>query len=117
MYIGTDIEEIARVQRLFERKPTTLRKMFFESEWEYAFSRGTVAQTLCGIWCAKESVVKAFSPLIPLELSQIEINKHANGYPIAKIHHPCLNPEDYCLSLSISHTKEFATAAAIVHKK
>jgi holo-[acyl-carrier protein] synthase len=116
IHVGTDIEEISRIQRLLERKSVILRKMFFESEWEYASSRGTVAQTLCGIWCAKESVVKAFSPFIPLELTQIEIYKHASGYPLAKIHHPYFDSEAYNLSLSISHTKGLATATAIVQR-
>lgn len=112
-YIGTDIEEVRRFKRLLETKPGLLQKIFSQSEWKYAFGKNT-PQTLTGLWCAKEAVLKAFSPVVALEVTQIEITKNPKGYPEAIIHHPDVASINFHLSISISHTREIATATALL---
>ena len=113
-FIGTDIEQISRFIHLLDSKPQLLQKMFFVSEYDYANSKSTPASSLAGIWCAKEAVLKAFTPVLALEVTQIEITKNPKGYPEATIHHPDILSLNYHLSISIAHTKEMATATAIV---
>lgn len=112
-YIGTDIEEVNRFKHLLKTKPSLLQKIFAEQEWHYAAGKNT-AQTLTGFWCAKEAVLKAFAPVLSLEVRQIEIIKNPKGYPEARIHHPAALDLNFHLSISISHTKEIATAMALL---
>lgn len=114
MYIGIDLENISRIQQLLTKKPHILQKMFFNSEWLYAHSKGNPASTLTGIWCAKEAVLKAFAPHINLDLKQIEIIKNAKGYPEVSIMHAEVSKQYFHISVSISHTKDLATATALL---
>ncbi|RPA66602.1 4'-phosphopantetheinyl transferase superfamily protein [Cyclobacteriaceae bacterium YHN15] len=113
-FIGTDIESIERFQRLWTKKPHLLEKLFFSSELEKAKSSNHSAKHLTGLWCAKEAVLKAFAPVLELEVTLIEITKNPKGYPEAIIHHSEISSINYHLSISISHTGEMATATALV---
>ena len=114
IFIGTDIESIERFQRLWERKPQLLSKIFYSSEVDQAKKSSRPAPHLAGIWCAKEAVLKAFAPVLTLEITQIEITKNPKGYPEAIIHHPEISSINYRLSISISHTREMAMASALL---
>lgn len=113
MSIGIDIEEVVRFQRLINSKPKLLLKMFSTYEWEYA-SKKQIAQTLAGIWCAKEAVVKALSQNgFSVSIQNIEIKHNADGVPyVSEIHK--LNFDLNKIKISISHTKNFATAVCLV---
>lgn len=114
--IGIDIEEIERFTKILKNKPTTLQRAFTVYEWQYASKKNT-AQTLAGIWCAKEAVVKAFSGITSIFITDIQIEHYSNGAPyIAGIKK--LNFEkEYYIKISISHTKLFAVANCIIIKK
>ncbi|MBK6564110.1 MAG: holo-ACP synthase [Saprospiraceae bacterium] len=116
IYIGTDIESVQRIQKMLEKKPRTLEKFFFKSEWSYAIQKSSPAQTLTGMWCAKEAVIKAISPIDDLSVFDIEICRCLKGIPSAIIHKKNIL-ENGDLMLSISHSKEYATATAIFHFK
>ncbi|MCH7412051.1 4'-phosphopantetheinyl transferase superfamily protein [Belliella sp. R4-6] len=115
MFIGTDIEHVSRIQRLLDHKPRIIQKIFFDSECKYSDLRMITSESLTGIWCAKEAVLKAFAPVLTLELKQIEITKNPKGFPEAIIHHPIASSLSFHLSISISHTKDIATATALLH--
>lgn len=115
MFVGTDIENISRLENLLVRKPQLVKKIFYESEWVYAFSKASPASTLTGIWCAKEAVLKALSPQIEVAITDIEIVKHAKGYPLPVVHHPFFDHSNYAISVSISHTREVAMASAVLY--
>lgn len=110
MYTGTDIESINRLNRLFISKPKSLKKFFFDSEWDYALSKRNPAQTLTGIWCAKEAVVKALSNVALLNLRDVHIMHLDSGAPFV------CGLLGYHISISISHTAQYATATAIAFK-
>ena len=67
--IGIDLCEIARMQRLLdENRP--LRRMFTAEEQTYIHSKGAAAaQTMAGLFAAKEAVLKA-AAAIGYELSE-----------------------------------------------
>lgn len=113
--VGTDIEDISRFRRLLAAKPGILFKLFTKYEWEYASGKDQ-SQTLAGIWCAKEAVVKAFFNYSSLDIRDIEIQHHQKGAPyVSNIRSFCLY-QDFDISISISHTKTYATATCIVQK-
>ena len=113
--VGNDIEEVSRFKRLLEIKPQLLQKIFSQYEWEYSSSKNQ-AQTLAGIWCAKEAVVKALFRYEILDIRNVLIKHHHSGAPYVD------NIENFNLfknfefSISISHTKNYASAVCIVQK-
>jgi holo-[acyl-carrier protein] synthase len=113
--VGNDIEEVARFKHLLENKPKLLLKIFTAYEWEYASFKNQ-AQTLAGIWCAKEAVVKALSSYSSLDIRNVEIKHHQNGAPyVSNIQH-FSSYKSFEISVSISHTKNYAAAVCIIQK-
>lgn len=112
--IGTDIESVDRVQKLLDKRPHILKKFFFESEWNYSMRKASPAQSLTGVWCAKEAVIKAMSIYRPLKIQDIEIDRKEAGMPIVILHN-FHDTQCFHFSLSISHCKEYAVANVIVN--
>ena len=112
--VGTDLEEVDRFRNILERKPRLLSGLFFLQEIEVAQKSSHMAQTLAGYWCAKEAVVKAFGPVLILDIRQVEIEKDVFGYPKATIHNLDIAKFSFTLSISISHTRTYATATALL---
>ena len=83
--IGTDIESIPRFINLFNHKKKLLQKMFNASEWEYSLTKSNPAQTLTGIWCAKEAVLKAMYSHEPLFIKNIPLFFSISGISFAII--------------------------------
>ena len=112
---GTDLESVERFRRLYENKPIIINKMFFESELKYANQKVRPWETLTGIWCAKEAVLKAFTPFLQLNVKQLEIVSDPHkSFPKVKIHHDSETQFSYRISVSISHSNNMAMAFAIV---
>ena len=114
IYVGTDIESVQRVQKLLSNKQQILKKFYFDSEWNYSMRKASPAQSLTGIWCAKEAVIKAMSFYHALKIQDIEIEREETGRPIVILH----NFQDiqyFHFSLSISHCKEYAVANVVVN--
>jgi len=115
LYTGLDIEEVKRIRRLLELKPLLLKKIFTNYEWEYSL-KGNTAQTLTGIWCAKEAVVKAFSFIGDIDIRDVKINHYVNGAPyLFEINNFEFSPV-YRVVLSISHTRNYAVANCIISR-
>lgn len=116
--IGTDIIEIKRIQEAVLKTPSFLNKIFTHQERSYFKSKSNRAETIAGIFAAKEAVSKAlgtgfrqFSP------SDIEIIPDKLGKPEVYL----LNKADELkstlgitnLQVSISHCKDYAVAYVI----
>ena len=108
--IGIDIESISRFKNLFVKKNKLLQKMFNPSEWNYALTKANPPQTLTGIWCAKEAVVKAVYPLEQIFIKDITINYKTSGQPFSTI----TNLDIKSIHISISHSRDYATAVALL---
>jgi holo-[acyl-carrier protein] synthase len=113
LLVGTDIESIERFQKLMHKKKV-LRNIFFDSEYNYAFNKSNPVQTLTGIWCAKEAVIKSFSQIKLLTTKEVEIICNTNQAPEVIINSSIEKSLNYDLVISISHTKDFATAIALL---
>ncbi|WP_158860045.1 holo-ACP synthase [Lunatibacter salilacus] len=112
--VGTDLEDVVRFRRILDRKPRLLSGLFFAQELDVAKTAPHIDQTLSGYWCAKEAVIKAFAPVLGLDIWNIEITKDLRGFPKVVIHHPEVDLISFQLSISISHTKNYATATALL---
>lgn len=112
--VGTDIESVSRFKKLLHLKKNLIKKIFFESEYNYAFSKNSPEQTLTGIWCAKEAVVKSFSQIKTISIKDVEIICVQNLAPTVSIKMFNQNGLKYDISISISHTKDNATATAVL---
>ena len=88
--------------------------MFNKSEWYYAKDKANPSQTLAGIWCAKEAVVKALYSMEQVIIKDVIISHKSNGQPYAKIKN--VNFKKESIKISISHTQDYATAIAIFTK-
>jgi holo-[acyl-carrier protein] synthase len=110
--IGIDIEDISRFKNLFINKNKLLKKMFNESEWNYALAKANPPQTLTGIWCAKEAVLKALYPDYKVFIKDITIKHKDTGEPFTVLNFNEVKTTS--IKISISHSKDYATAVAIL---
>ena len=109
--IGIDIEKISRFKL---GKKALLEKIFTKKELNKIKNKGY--QHIAGIYCAKESVIKACYPVAKLGFTDIEIMHDKEGRPYAMIKNP-KKPKIKELRISITHTGEYAAAAAVILTK
>ena len=113
--VGIDIESISRIEYLLRNKPNIIKKFFSTYEWEYAKKKAKMSQTLTGIWCAKEAVVKAYSNIQPILITDVKLKYYSSGKPyVFSVYNKKLI-STLEISLSISHAKDYATAVAIIN--
>ena len=111
--IGTDIESIKRLDYLLINRPNILKRIFSVYEWNYSNNKN-VSQTLTGIWCAKEAVVKAFSSIKSLDIRAVNISHHINGEPYVEKIIGFNYETKFNIKISISHSNEYAIANCLV---
>ena len=112
--IGTDIIEIERVRKSAENE-SFLAGAFTAAEREYYESHGKRAETLAGMFCAKEAISKAlctgFRGFKPCD---VEILHKESGAPYVNFTGKAKEKfSDVKVEISISHCKDYATAVAI----
>lgn len=109
--IGTDIEGTNRFKDC-GKKSHFLSKIFTENELDYCFSKEEASTHLAARFAGKEAVIKAFSSIGVKDIffKDVEILNEKDGIPYVK-----LNKDDKVnIKISLSHSKEFAVAFAIV---
>jgi holo-[acyl-carrier protein] synthase len=113
---GIDLEEIGRLRKL----PIAIKARFIQriltSVEQDTFDLND--QTLTGLYCAKEAVAKALGCGIgPVSWHEIEIMKDEQAAPIVylngKAHDLAISRGIQHWSVSISHTRSYATACAV----
>jgi len=111
--VGTDIESVQRFAAVpFHQNEPFYHNLFHEKEIEYCLQRPNPPQSFAARFAAKESVIKACSEIISLSCKDIIITSNKNHSPIAKILKEGFQRTQ--VKMSMSHTKEFATAIAVV---
>ena len=112
--IGVDIVRVERFKKHAENKDTRFcKRVFTKREREYLNGKG--AESMAGIFAAKEAVSKAlgtgFSGFFPVD---IEIISDENGKPAVALHGRAGEiAGDVRLFVSISHTPQDAVAFAV----
>lgn len=130
MHIGTDIIEIARIEKAVNTNARFLLKYFTEQEralFDTRRGRSKVA-TIAANFAGKEAVAKALGTgLGQVRLQDIEILRQASGAPLVLLHgqariiyheQPGYDTEktpETGISLSLSHSKDYAVAMVIIH--
>ena len=107
--IGIDIQELSRFDKANDR---LLKKIFTGKELRNLKNRGK--HHICGLFSAKEAVIKAYNPFKKLHFKDIEVlhNKDGSPYVVMRKHKRASSKN---LKISISHSKDYAVAVAVVY--
>lgn len=120
MQCGVDIVKIDRFEKS-AKDENFLKKYFSNEEQKYIEQKQNPKQTIAGIFCAKEAVLKAFGIGIGagLNLSEISILHDSLGMPYvdvtAKIFYYLNQKNCNEISVSISHDGDYAVAFCVIN--
>lgn len=112
--LGVDLIEIARIERALDRHPRLADRLFTGDELEYSRARARPARHLAARFAAKEAVVKALALGPGTALREIEVV--AGAPPQIRMHGEVASLAETRgtrIRLSLSHTREMATAIAL----
>lgn len=110
--VGVDLCSIDRMQALLD-SGHSLRRMFTEEEQAYIRSKGvSAAQTMAGLFAAKEAVLKALGAGLTIPMTDIVITHTELGQPEAALQGKAAERGGRIL-LSISHEDGTAAAFAV----
>ena len=118
--IGNDIIEIERIEKAI-LKEGFKNKVYTQRELENIRKRGNRTETYAGIFSAKEAISKAIGTGVrEFSLTDLEILNDDLGKPYVVISEKLdkilkNKKEDYQIEISISHSKKYATAMAIIN--
>ena len=117
--IGNDIIEIERIEKAI-LKEGFKNKVYTQRELENIEKRGNRTETYAGIFSAKEAISKAIGTGVrEFSLTDLEILNDDLGKPYVVVSEKLdkilkTKKEDYQIEISISHSKKYATAMAII---
>ena len=117
--IGNDIIEIERIEKAISKEGFK-NKVYTQKELENIEKRGDRVETYAGIFSAKEAISKAIGTGIrEFSLTDLEILNDDLGKPYVAVSERLdkiikSKKENYQIEISISHSKKYATAVAIV---
>ena len=117
--IGNDIIEIERVEKAI-LKEGFKNKVYTQKELENIEKRGNRTETYAGIFSAKEAISKAIGTGVrEFSLTDLEILNDDLGKPYVVVSEKLdkilrNKKEDYQIEISISHSKKYATAIAVI---
>jgi holo-[acyl-carrier protein] synthase len=115
--IGTDIIEIERIERAI-KNPKFKERVYTAQELESLSQKGDKPQSYAGKFCAKEAVAKALGTGIRnFHLTDIEILNDSLGKPYVIFGENLKQYTDVLVDISISHSREYATAVAIIFER
>ncbi|MCX5715437.1 MAG: holo-ACP synthase [Candidatus Omnitrophica bacterium] len=123
MIIGTgvDIVEIARIKKAAKNwKARFLTRIFTDRELAYSRQKKFSHQHLAARFAAKEAVLKAFgdASINSMEWKEIEITNNKDGKPLVRLSGKALQTKKRRkvkdIIISLSHTKNYAVASAIL---
>ena len=117
--IGNDIIEIERIEKAISKEGFK-NKIYTQRELENIKKRGNRAETYAGVFSAKEAISKAIGTGVrEFSLTNLEILNDDLGKPYVVISEKLdkiikSKKEDYQIEISISHSKKYAIAMAII---
>lgn len=117
--IGNDIIEIERIEKAISKEGFK-NKIYTQRELENIKKRGNRAETYAGVFSAKEAISKAIGTGVrEFSLTDLEILNDDLGKPYVVVSEKLdkiikSKKEDYQIEISISHSKKYATAMAII---
>ena len=118
MTVGTDLIEIARVRSALERYPGFRERCFTEAERAYCDSRPNPPQHYAARFAAKEAVGKALGFGVARAFAWRDVEIAGRPKPAVRLSGRVRAWAERAgagaIDLSISHSRELATAVAVV---
>ena len=116
--IGNDIVEIERIEKAISNEKF-IKRVYTEKEIEIIEKKGSKAASYAGRFSAKEAISKALGTGVrDFNLTDIEILNDKLGKPYVVFKNILKDRmADVRMEISISHSKEYATAVAVMFKK
>ena len=118
MTVGTDLIEIARVRRALERYPGFRERCFTEAERAYCDSRPNPPQHYAARFAAKEAVGKALGFGVARAFAWRDVEIAGRPKPDVRLSGRVRAWAERAgagaIDLSMSHSRELATAVAVV---
>lgn len=117
--IGNDIIEIERIEKAISKESFKI-KIYTQRELENIEKRGDRVETYAGIFSAKEAISKAIGTGVrEFSLTDLEILNDDLGKPYVVVSERLdkiikSKKENYQIEISISHSKKYAIAMAII---
>ena len=117
--IGNDIIEIERIEKAIS-KESFKNKVYTQRELENIEKRGDRVETYAGIFSAKEAISKGIGTGVrEFSLTDLEILNDDLGKPYVVVSERLdkiikSKKENYQIEISISHSKKYATAMAVI---
>ncbi len=117
--IGNDIIEIERKEKAISKEGFK-NKIYTQRELKNIEKRGNRTETYAGIFSAKEAISKAIGTGVrEFSLTDLEILNDDLGKPYVVVSEKLdkilkTKKEDYQIEISISHSRKYATAMAII---
>ena len=117
--IGNDIIEIERIEKAISKEGFK-NKIYTQRELKNIEKRGNRIETYAGIFSAKEAISKAIGTGVrEFSLTDLEILNDDLGKPYVVVSEKLdkilkTKKEDYQIEISISHSRKYATAMAII---
>ena len=109
---GIDIIEVSRIERAIERWGNSfLNHVFCKEEIEYAKKHKFPSQHFAARFAAKEAILKAFGDNPHVSWKDMKILNDQHGRPICVYADKKFKKK---ILISISHTKRYAVANAII---
>ncbi|MBE6872431.1 MAG: holo-[acyl-carrier-protein] synthase [Ruminococcus albus] len=118
--VGTDIVEVGRIRKSCQRD-SFVRRVYAAEELEYFSTMRDPTESMAGSWAAKEAFSKSLGTGVRgFELTEVAVVRDKLGCPHLKLSGKAkaiAEERRLDFSLSISHTKEYATATVIAFAK
>ena len=121
MKVGIDLVSIERVEKILNRTANFKTKNFAESELNYAKTRRSEAETLAGIFAAKEAFLKALGKgLGAINLTNIELLRQKSGQPCLSLTgkaQELAKEQGLKFAVSATHTEKYASVVVVAYRE
>lgn len=123
MYVGIDIIEIKRIERLFSANEGFLKKIYTEKEVAYCNGRKNKYQHFAARFAAKEAMFKALGTgwVGTMKWTDIELLNDEMGRPYLNLYGKVKQTADEkrinAIAVSVSHCQDYAIAQVLLTPK
>jgi holo-[acyl-carrier protein] synthase len=118
--VGTDLAEVERIRNSCKRE-SFVNRVYSEAEKEYFKKFRDPAESMAGSWAAKEAFSKSLGTGVRgFELKEVSVVRDELGCPHLELTgkaEKIAEERGLDFSLSITHTKEYASAVVIAFPK
>ncbi len=120
--VGVDLEEVHSFrEKSMEKDARFFSRLFSDEEMRYCQKHRDPAPFFTARFCAKEALVKAARKVVDIQVTESQVEKEEGGAPFlqprSKREEVLRFFQEHDVHLSLSHTKDLATAFVVVVSK